>query len=879
MVERPSDMGPVPVGHYDTTIRCPGKTYDTPLRVFYPATRHGTNTTPDPADAPYPTIVWMPFFGGTYDIMDFQGEHLASYGMVVVVFGVNWEEFPRSGSVSDMNYLLDHLEQENVTVNATLHGMVDEEAFGICGHSSGGGFSLVNGAQVGRFKAVQAFGAAIGSTTVDAIAPLFAGRPVLLQVGQEDSQYIAGSRRAYQKIGEPCELVETIGGHHSGPFQDHMYVSFYLYHLDGRAEYRTFLYGDEAVAVAAEGKADVYFKLGGDDFFPPEVTVTASTRTTRMDEAVTFNATVRGYQRANDPDLMHEWDVDGDGRPEQSSPDRTGFTHVFTAPGRYDVTYNYTLGAFSIGSTPVRVDVSNVLPMAVAGPDARVEQDGYLLLSGNLSHDTASDNGSLLYHWAFSDGFSTPTTNHPEVYRQFVQVGTIIATLTVYDPHGGEASDTLEVTVANVAPIVTAGATLTVREDAPARLTVEATDTASHREDLEFRWDFGDAMGTDWGPSPDATHVYTRSGNYSAAVRVRDPEGAESGAIVMVRVLNEAPSGEIVHPSHGSAFAKEEPVEFRATGTDTPSDEVDLMFRWDFGDGEATDWLGRRDTEVFYTYTSGGVFVVTLTVVDTDGAEATATSTITVINAPPVASIVRPWPSATVTEDARVAFKGAGSDTPGDEPGLAYEWEVEGETYASASAEHVFTRAGVYECILRVTDPDGGVGEARVNVTVENAPPEATLELDHTTVEAGGSVAYTVHLYDTPSDLDGLFVTWDFGDNGTSHSANGTHAYGAAGTYVVRVTVEDDDGATAISSVSVSVTEPPAGPVDPGNGDDDPGDGDGGPGALLLGGVAAAALVAVLLAYLFVARGGGAAVEGEEEEGPGSADLEHPSEE
>ncbi|MCK4971220.1 MAG: hypothetical protein KAS77_11845, partial [Thermoplasmata archaeon] len=93
MVDRPDGHGPMQVGHVDTTIRCSTKSYDTQLRIFYPAVQPGVGTDPDPSGAPYMTIVWMPFYGGTHDIMDYQGENLASYGAVVVVFGVNWPDW------------------------------------------------------------------------------------------------------------------------------------------------------------------------------------------------------------------------------------------------------------------------------------------------------------------------------------------------------------------------------------------------------------------------------------------------------------------------------------------------------------------------------------------------------------------------------------------------------------------------------------------------------------------------------------------------------------------------------------------------------------------------------------------------------------------
>jgi len=853
MVERPGDRGPMLVGQFDTVIRCSTKSYDTQLRVYYPAANNGMGAIPDPSGAPYMTIVWLPFYGGGYDMLDFQGEHLASWGAVVVAFGVNWNDFQNSASASDMNDLLDMLEDLNETVGNALFGMVDKEAYGICGHSSGGGLSLVRGAQVTRFRAIQSFGAAIGFSSVDAIAPLFAGRPVLLQVGQEDVDYIANSRRAYDKVGAPCSLVETIGGHHSGPFQDHMYVAFYKYHLAGDEDYFTFLYGDDAVDVAADGLADVYFKLGGDHFFPPKLTSTVSVRYTPMDQVVTLNATVRGYQRANDPDLVHGWDVDGDGVSDVMPTGGPNTTFIFTSPGQYDVRYNYSLGRLILMGNAHRVDVSNVLPVAVAGLDVEVDHDGYIQLDGSGSLDTPSDAGRLLYKWVFSDGFGTNVTAHPTVSRQYMEVGVVVATLTVYDPHGGETSDSLNVTVINVPPSVTTGDRLSVGEDAVARFDGTGHDTASHEGVLRYRWDFGDGMGTDWAPTPGATHAYTRSGNYTATLSVKDPEGAVGKVTTTVLVLNVAPEATIEYPLDGSSAAKDEPVEFKATGTDTPSDEVDLRFMWDFGDGDATDWLGRRDTQMFHTYSRGGVYEVVLSVIDTDGATATSSSRITIVNDPPEATIVRPWPSASVFEDAVVKFDGKGSDTPGDQDGLTYEWVIDGVTYVGDRAEHTFTKAGVYEAEFRVTDADGAIGSLTVEVTVENVAPEAIIDANRTAVGTGGSVSFSVDILDTLSDMDDHYVVWDFGDGGTSYDIMAAHVFGTNGTYRVRVTVEDDDGDEVTATITVLVTDPPKAPVDPT--DDGPSASDGRDiGFYIIAGILVAMFVAVMAVVLYLLR-------------------------
>jgi PKD repeat protein len=100
----------------------------------------------------------------------------------------------------------------------------------------------------------------------------------------------------------------------------------------------------------------------------------------------------------------------------------------------------------------------------------------------------------------------------------------------------------------------------------------------------------------------------------------------------------------------------------------------------------------------------------------------------------------------------------------------------------------------------------------------ENKPPLASMEFAPT----WGDAPLTVHFSAaTSSDPDGQIASysWDFGNGGKGTGLFAKHEYTTKGSFIITLTITDDQGATSSTKGTVFVTEPPTPPVPTGRTD------------------------------------------------------------
>lgn len=244
----------------------------------------------------------------------------------------------------------------------------------------------------------------------------------------------------------------------------------------------------------------------------------------------------------------------------------------------------------------------------------------------------------------------------------------------------------------------------------------------------------------------------------------------------------------------------------------TPSTGESLTFFWLWEDGSN---YTLDATPPGRTYNKGGVFVVNLTVTDSQNRTDTLEIRVVVKNYAPYDATINGG-NKNGDEDQNLTFSATAQDTASDAATLLFLWDFgDGQHGNGQNSFHTYTRQYNYTVILTVMDDDGATDVTSINVTITNRAPIARITpLSPTTIQPGGTVILSAHTSsDTPSDFPGLEYEWEFGDNSpTDDEIVTSHTYNAPGTYQVNLTVTDDDGATNTKTLMITVrnTDPVA---------------------------------------------------------------------
>ena len=557
----------------------------------------------------------------------------------------------------------------------------------------------------------------------------------------------------------------------------------------------------------------------------PNVAPIAAFTATVTDMMVFVNATDSTDSDGTIESYSWNW---GDG-----SDDSTGVTatHTYAAGGTFTVTLTVTDndGATHTKTADVVVVAPNVAPEA-----SFTSSVSDLKVSVNGSGSSDSDGTIASYSWNWGDNSAAGTG--ATASHTYAEAGTYTVTLTVTDDDGATDEVSKEITV--TAPVI------------PAELALDEFGRS-----VSNGWGTADNGGA-WSLSGTASHFSVSGGSgvistnagltRTASLRAlagRDtstrvditfparPVGGSSFVMVGARtsgsasydvraVVTTTGSTTLQLRRNGTTLATGT-VPFSISAGDTVSIRFDaegaspttLRARaWRAGTAEPTTWLASTQDSTAALQAAGGVslgvylgsgLTNTPYAVRFDHLSVTTPGAVPAPNVAPVASFT------STTDGLKVSVDGsASSDSDGSVASYSWNWGDNTAAGSGATASHTYAAAGTYTVKLTVTDDDGATNDTTKQVTVTapaaNAAPTAsfTSSVSDLKVSVDGS---------NSSDSDGSIASysWNWGDNTAAGSgATASHTYADAGTYTVKLTVTDDDGATDETTKQVTVTAP-----------------------------------------------------------------------
>jgi hypothetical protein len=188
-------------------------------------------------------------------------------------------------------------------------------------------------------------------------------------------------------------------------------------------------------------------------------------------------------------------------------------------------------------------------------------------------------------------------------------------------------------------------------------------------------------------------------------------------------------------------------------------------------------------------------------------------------NQPPIANPNGPY---TGFEGDNIEFFSNGSYDP-DGTVIAYLWDFgDGSTSTEENPIYVYQDNGIYPVVLTATDDDGLTDTDPTEASIANVEPSIA---DLTYVSEIPGLILPRHLiffsgsFTDPGNLDTHTGLWDFDDEtfdegelteeneppDATGAATSSHAYEHPGTYIVTLTITDDDGDSGELSMEIIV--------------------------------------------------------------------------
>lgn len=489
----------------------------------------------------------------------------------------------------------------------------------------------------------------------------------------------------------------------------------------------------------------------------------------------------------------------------------------------FRLTVTDNLGA--TGSDDINVTVNpaavNQLPTAHTGGNKTVNLPTTTVTLNGWGSDT--DGWIAAYLWTKISGPTATLTNTTtqNLTMSGLVAGVYVVRLTVTDNSGATAFEEATVTVVgtNQSPSANAGSGITLM------LPTNSTNIVGSGSDPDgsitsYLWTQVNGPNTATitnGSSPTVTVSNLVQGVYTFRLTVTDNNGATGFANVTVTVnaapvnnpplANAGPDRSITLPTNSIVI----------NGSGTDSDGTITAYSWTKQSGPAATLANQNTANLTASGLVEGTYVFRLTVTDNQGATGQGQMTLTVLPAAINQSpIVNAGADVSLTLPSNSTILQATASDP-DGSIASYQWQkISGPTFAgtgntTANFSLNDLQVGTYIFRITVTDNQGATASDEVSVFVfaANQPPLVSAPADQTITLPTSTTILTAIATDADGTIASYLWTYISGPASPTLSGATTASLTASnliqGTYTFRITVTDDDGATAFDEVNVVV--------------------------------------------------------------------------
>ena len=340
---------------------------------------------------------------------------------------------------------------------------------------------------------------------------------------------------------------------------------------------------------------------------------------------------------------------------------------------------------------------------------------------------------------------------------------------------------------------------------------------------------------------PYCTFSPEEEGTFTIEVVATDDDNASVSEFINYDVLNVAPTiGEMRFSVDGIPYLPGEDgtwdinedvvATLEIDGDDTLSDREDLLVTW-YPDDLDQNWTittSGPNSAVTASWGTSGLHTIRAFAIDDDGETSSdVIGYVRVNNIDPVLDIL---PAQQALFEDEVLNPSAYATDVADQDVLMYCWDlivsIDSDDNGNPTDDcdvqgpdlvYSWTTPGLRTITANVWDDDNATDSFSIDVTIVNRPPAANIFVPEGgfVITEGQSITFDgTNSSDSPTDRSNLQFIWDDpnteGATQDGYGENFTIKFDRPGKFFVNLTVTDDDGKSATSSVMVEVKEKPS---------------------------------------------------------------------